>query len=80
MELYLHSHICLHGIVVLSHAQGQLDLLEIMRNDNTYMRFVWTEVEIHIVVFWVMTPCCLVDSNVLDKHTASIFRATPRRL
>jgi hypothetical protein len=29
-----------------------------------------------ISIFWVVTPCGLVvDTNVSEKHTASIFRA-----
>jgi hypothetical protein len=29
--------------------------------------------KIYIVTFWTMTRCSLMDTNVLDKHTASMF-------
>jgi hypothetical protein len=33
-------------------------------------------VKIHIVVFWIMTPCGLaVEYSILKEHTASTFKA-----
>jgi hypothetical protein len=27
-----------------------------------------------MLLFWVLTPCRLVDTNVSEKHTVSIFK------
>jgi hypothetical protein len=40
------------------------------------MRFeVFTAVKMPMAVFWVVTPCALMSTNVSEKHTASILRA-----
>jgi hypothetical protein len=42
---------------------------------NTHEQYVFKAVKIHMIVFWVMPPCILVDGyQSIGEHTASFFR------